>query len=30
MELDIILTKLQRIKLSHFRQLFALKGMDFV
>ena len=30
MELEIILTDLQPIKLSHFRQLFELYGMEFV
>ena len=30
MELEIILTELQPFELSHFRQLFALKGMEFV
>ena len=30
MELILILTELQHIELSHFRQLFALYGMKFV
>ena len=29
-ELELILTDLQSFELSHFRQLFALKGMEFV
>ena len=29
-ELELILTELQPFKLSHFRQLFALYGMEFV
>ena len=30
MELELILTELQPFELSHFRQLFALYGMEFV
>ena len=30
MELELILTELWPFKLSHFGQLFALKGMAFV
>ena len=30
MELDLILTELLPFELSHFRQIFALKGMEFV
>ena len=30
MELELILTELQSFELTHFRQLFALKGMEFV
>ena len=30
MELELILTELQLFELSHFLQLFALKGMEFV
>ena len=29
MELELILTELQPFELSHFRQLFALYGMEF-
>ena len=29
-ELELILTELQPFELSHFRQLFALYGMEFV
>ena len=29
-ELELLLTELQPYELSHFRQLFALKGMGFV
>ena len=30
MELELNLAELQHIEFSHFRQLFALKGMEFV
>ena len=30
MELELILTELQPFELNHFRQVFALEGMEFV